>query len=65
MKTQLGFINIALLLLFLFGISSCSALQIGRDIKTQLFQENGNVLTYEYDALNRVRASIDGNKNRT
>ncbi len=47
MKTQakntLAFINIALLLLFFFGISSCSALQIGKDIKTQLFQENGNV----------------------
>ena len=28
-------------------------------------EESGNVLTYEYDALNRVRASIDGNKNRT
>ena len=47
MKTQakntLAFINIALLPLFFFGISSCSALQIGKDIKTQLFQENGNV----------------------
>ena len=28
-------------------------------------EESGNVLAYEYDALNRVRASIDGNKNRT
>ena len=47
MKTQtkniLAFINIALLFLFFFGISSCSALQIGKNIKTQLFQENGNV----------------------
>lgn len=40
-KNTLAFINIALL--FFFGISSCSALQIGKDIKTQLFQENGNV----------------------
>ena len=50
MKTQakntLAFINIALLLLFFFGISSCSALQIGKDIKTRLFQENGNVFTF-------------------
>ena len=59
MKTQakntLGFINIALLLLFLFGISSCSALQIGKDIKTQLFQENGNVFyissTYSFGVI--------------
>lgn len=42
-KNTLALINIALLLLFFFGISSCSALQIGKDIKTQLFQENGNV----------------------
>ncbi len=28
-------------------------------------EESGNVLAYEYDALNRVRSSIDGNKNRT
>ena len=28
-------------------------------------EESGSVLAYEYDALNRVRASIDGNKNRT
>ena len=32
---------------------------------SRIEEESGNVLTYEYDALNRVRASIDGNKNRT
>ena len=32
---------------------------------SRIEEESGNVLTYEYDALNRVRVSIDGNKNRT
>ena len=32
---------------------------------SRIEEESGNVLIYEYDALNRVRASIDGNKNRT
>ena len=32
---------------------------------SRIEEENGSVLAYEYDALNRVRASIDGNKNRT
>ena len=32
---------------------------------SRIEEESGNVLTYEYDALNRVSVSIDGNRNRT
>ena len=32
---------------------------------SRIEEENGNVLAYEYDALNRVRASIDKEGNRT
>lgn len=32
---------------------------------SQIEEESGNILTYEYDALNRVRTSIDGEGNRT
>ena len=32
---------------------------------SRIEEENGNVLAYEYDALNRVRASVDKEGNRT